>query len=240
MILEMKTIGLIGGTSWVSTLEYYRNLNQLANSRLGGSHSCRLVLNSVQFEVIRECQFADDWDGVALILNQAAQSLEQAGADCILICANTLHLVSEQVSEAVSIPLIHLIDALGEHIQQNGWRKVGLLGTKFTMEKGFFQSHLAHKFDVQTITPNSEDRDEVHRSIYEELTKNQFLDSTKQTYIEIIQRLKDEGAEAVILGCTEIPLLVKDSDVSIPILDTCLLHCKAAIEFAIPSLRSDN
>lgn len=228
----MKTIGIIGGITWLSTAEYYRVLNEMVSERLGGVHSARLIVHSVDFHEIKTLTFADDWQGIGKMICAIARQLETAGADCILIGANTMHRIAPEVQKAVAIPVIHIAAATGRVIQQQALKKLALLGTKYTMELGFFQQEL-EKFGINTIIPGDTDRQYIHDAIYDEMGKNIFLASTKERFISIIRGLEEQGAEGVILGCTEIPLLIKQSDSSIPVFDTTQIHAAAAVAFAL-------
>lgn len=228
----MKTIGIIGGITWLSTAEYYRVLNQMVNERLGGVHSAKLIVHSVDFDEIKTLTFADDWQGISKIICTIARQLEAAGADCILIGANTMHRIAAEVQQAVSIPVIHIACATGSAIQQKHLKKVALLGTKYTMELGFFQQEL-ERFGISTIIPAGADRQYIHDAIYYEMGKNIFLASTRERFISIIKTLQENGAEGVILGCTEIPLLIKQSDAPLPVFDTTQIHAEAAVAFAL-------
>lgn len=228
----MKTLGLIGGTTWLSTVEYYRLLNELTNKRIGGSSSCRCLLYSVNFADIRRLVDADDWDGVAALVSEACTSLQAGGAEAIMLCANTLHLVADKIETQLQVPLIDLRDATGLAIQLAGLSRVALLGTRFTMERGFFEDRLAD-YQIDTIVPNAADRTFVDDSIFNELASNVLTPATRTRYVEIIARLASQGAEGVILGCTEIPLLIKQADSPIPVFDTTVIHAEAAIDFSL-------
>jgi aspartate racemase len=228
----MKTIGLIGGMSWESTVPYYRLINEAVKERLGGLHSARIVLYSVDFHEIELLQRTGDWETAGQALAEAARRLEAAGADVLLICANTMHKVAAAVEQAVAIPLLHVVDATARTIRAAGVRKVGLLGTRFTMEQAFYTDRL-HEHGLQVITPNQHDRDFVHRSIYEELCVGKFLDTSREEYRRVIADLAQQGAEAVILGCTEIALLVKPEDAALPLFDTTRIHALAAVDHAL-------
>ncbi len=231
----MKTIGIVGGITWLSTAEYYRILNEMVNERLGGVHSAKLIVHSVDFDEIKTLTFADDWQGISKMICAIAGQLETAGADCILIGANTMHRIAAEVQQAVSIPVIHIATATGRVIRQKELKKMALLGTKYTMELGFYQQEL-EKFGVSTIIPGDADRQYIHDAIYNEMGKNIFLASTKERFIAIIQTLEKQGAEGVILGCTEIPLLIKQNDSPIPVFDTTQIHAAAAVAFALDEL----
>ncbi|WP_430409058.1 aspartate/glutamate racemase family protein [Kordia sp.] len=228
----MKTIGLIGGITWQSTILYYQVLNTLAAERLGGKHSAKCIIHSVQFEEIHKLQAEGRWDLLDELMANAAKSLENAGADCILICANTMHLTIETVRNNVSIPVIHIAEATAEKIVAKELKTVALLGTKYTMEKDFYKDVLA-SFGIKTLIPNDEDRDEIHRVIYDELSKGELKPSSKQAYLDAIERMQQAGAEGIILGCTEIPLLIKQEDVAIPVFDTTTIHATKAMDLAL-------
>lgn len=228
----MKTIGLIGGTSWVSTIDYYRIINQTVNDRLGNNSSAKILLYSVNFEEIAIFTREGNWKAIENILSTAAKNLEVAGADCMLLCANTMHIIAAEVQAAIDIPLIHIADVILKAIKKNDCKKVLLLGTKYTMEASFYSDRLQPQ-GIEIIIPDAVEREIINNSIYNELGKGIFLPATKQHYIDIIEKYKNQGAEAVILGCTEIPLIVKSSDCSIPLFDTLLLHAIAAVDFAL-------
>ncbi|MFD5465716.1 aspartate/glutamate racemase family protein [Kitasatospora sp. NPDC127059] len=228
----MKTLGLIGGMSWESTAEYYRTLNQLTRDRLGGLHSARLVLYSVDFAAVEELQTAGRWDEAGALLADAARALEAAGADLLLICTNTMHKVADQVAEAVSIPLLHLADATAGAVRAAGLRQVGLLGTAFTMEQDFYRGRLASG-GLTVLTPRPASRALVHRVIYDELCLGIVREESRAAYRQIIAELVAAGAEGVILGCTEIELLVRPEDSPVPLFPTARLHAEAAIDAAL-------
>ncbi len=228
----MKTIGLIGGTSWVSTVEYYTNINRMINERLGRNNSGRIILYSVNFEEFNPPLNPDDWNDILLRFSDIAVKLETAGAECLLICANTPHIIAGKLQESINIPLIHIAEMTADAILKEDIKKVALLGTKVTMEQSFFKDKLAEK-EIETIIPNAADRDFIHTSIFEELGKGIFRPGTKKRYLQIIDELKNQGAEGVILGCTEIPLIIKQSDVYITTFDTTHIHSKAAVDFAV-------
>jgi aspartate racemase len=231
----MKTIGLIGGMSWESTVPYYRLINEAMKERLGGLHSARIVLYSVDFHEIEQLQRSGDWATAGQALADAARRLQAAGADVLLICANTMHKVAEAVEQAVDIPLLHVVDSTARTIRAAGVRNVGLLGTRFTMEQAFYTDRL-REHGLQVIVPNQRDRDFVHRSIYEELCLGQFLDASREAYRRVIGELAQQGAEAVILGCTEIALLVKPEHAALPLFDTTRIHALAAVDYALGSI----
>lgn len=227
----MQTIGLIGGITPQSTIMYYEVLNNLSSEYFGDNHSCKVIINSVDFAEISKLQKEDRWDLLDNIMANAGKSLEQAGAKCILICANTMHLSINAVREAVSIPVIHIAEATAEKIIEKKLKTVALLGTKYTMEKDFYIKVLK-SFGIKAIVPNLEDRNIIHDVIYKELSKGLLNNASKQIYLQIIDKLIADGAEGVILGCTEIPLLIKQTDVSIPTFDTTSIHAIKAFNMA--------
>lgn len=228
----MKTLGIIGGLSWFSTTVYYRTINQLINQQLGGSHSARLILYSIDFNDFKVLQEKNDWDKIEQMLTDIALRLQNAGADCIVMATNTPHLVADIVSQKIKIPLLHIAEETAKEIVKQKINKVGLLGTKFTMENAFFKDRLT-KFGIETIIPDSSDRDFIHASIFNELTIGVFKDETKNKYVDIIAKLKRDGAEGVIFGCTEIALLITQDDSNITVFDTTAIHSKAAVDFAL-------
>jgi aspartate racemase len=229
----MKQIGMIGGMSWESSLEYYRIVNQGINDRLGGVHSAKCLMLSVDFAKIEELQRKGDWQTATRAMVDAAQALERGGAEFIVICTNTMHKMAEDVANSVHIPLLHIADATAEVIKRQGLKKIGLLGTRFTMEEGFYKDRLTDLFGLEVITPTSADREIVHRVIYEELVLGRINLHSQQEYLRIIAELASRGAEGIILGCTEIGLLVKQADCAIPLFDTTLIHANAAVEYAL-------
>ena len=231
----MKTIGLIGGMSWESTALYYRIVNETVRERLGGLHSARLVLASVDFHDIERLQYAGAWDEAGALLADAARSIEAAGAGNIVLCTNTMHKVADAIERAVNIPLLHIADPTGQAILASGVRTVGLLGTRFTMEQSFYRDRLSQRHGLNVLVPGPQDRDIVHRVIYEELCLGRVLDSSRTAYRGIIDRLVHAGAEAIILGCTEIAMLIGAEDSPVPLFDTTALHARAAAEWATAS-----
>ena len=229
----MKTIGLIGGMSWESSVEYYRIINEATRDALGGLHSAKSIMYSVEFAEIEALQHAGRWDEAARILVAAAQSLEKGGAEFALICTNTMHKLYDEVQEKIKIPLLHIADATAEVIKAGGFSKVALLGTRFTMEEDFYKGRLTEKYDLEVIIPSISEREEVHRVIYEELCAGKIMASSRQQYAGIINRIIGQGAQGVILGCTEIGLLVKPEDSSVPLFDTAEIHAKAAVKYAL-------
>jgi aspartate racemase len=232
VFLFMKTIGLIGGTTWYSSIDYYRYINQLVNERLGGDESAPIILNSVNYGEIKKFTQPDDWKAVAKIICEAAKNTEAAGADCLLLGANTMHHIADEVGAAISIPLIHVADAAAKAIQQKDIITVGLLGTKYTMQFDFYKKCLA-TYNITTLIPDENDAEMINNSIYNELGKGILLPETKQMYLEIIDQLIQQGAEGIIFGCTEIPLLIKQDNSPVPVFDTTLLHAIAAVDFAL-------
>lgn len=228
----MKTIGLIGGMSWESTAVYYRLINEKVSSLLGGLHSAKIILSSVDFAEIEQYQLLGDWEKAGQALGIEAQKLEQAGADFIVICTNTMHKVAPIIQGSISIPLLHIADATAEKIKDKKIKTIGLLGTKYTMEQDFYKENII-QHGIQVIVPQIEERAEINRIIYEELCLGKINQSSKEYYVQAIQQLIDAGAEGIILGCTEIGLLVNDGDVKVPIFDTTSIHAKAAVAKAL-------
>ena len=228
----MKTIGMLGGMSWESTSTYYRLVNQGIKKTLGGLHSAKIALYSVDFDEIEKLQHEDDWAATAVILAKAARAVEAGGADFLMICTNTMHKVAPEIESEISIPLLHIADATAQQLQRDGIKKVGLLGTRFTMEQAFYKDRLTEKFGIEVMTPDSSAREIIHRVIYDELCLGKIEDSSRQHYIDIIAELSELGAEAVILGCTEIALLVQQEHTRTPLYDTTQLHCEEAVRFA--------
>jgi aspartate racemase len=236
----MKTIGLLGGMSWESTASYYQSINQLVKDQLGGLHSARILLNSLDFAQIEALQNLGDWDHAAEMLITAARQVEAGGADCLLICTNTMHKVAPQVAEAIQIPLVHIADATAEVLQKDGVQTVGLLGTAFTMEEDFYKRRLSEQFGLNVIVPEEADRALVHQVIYEELCLGVVDVGSRAKYLNIIDQLVERGAEAVILGCTEIAMLVKPEHTKIKLFDTTAIHAEKAVAFALePSKYND-
>lgn len=229
----MKTIGMLGGMSWESTSSYYRALNEGIKARLGGLHSAKIAMVSVDFHEIEVLQRSGDWDATAVILADAARQVQAAGADFLLICTNTMHKVANEVAAAVEIPLLHLADATGQRLQDNGINTVGLLGTRFTMEQDFYKQRLVENFGLNVLVPNPEGIELVHNVIYDELCLGEIVDDSRNSYLQIIDSLQERGAEAVILGCTEIALLLTQQHTSMPLYDTTAIHCEAAVDYAL-------
>lgn len=231
----MKLIGLLGGMSWESTQTYYQILNKEVRCQLGGLHSARVLLHSVDFAQIEQLQHRGDWDETARILIDAAQGLEKAGAEFLMIGTNTMHKVAEPIEKAVNIPLLHIADATAVALQAAGVEKVGLLGTAFTMEQPFYKERLVQKFGLEVITPTKTDRAMVHQVIYQQLCLGDIQAKSKLQYLSVIEKMVSQGAQAIILGCTEIGLLIQQSDTEIPLFDTTELHAKAAVALALES-----
>jgi aspartate racemase len=230
---SMKTIGLLGGMSWESTVGYYRAINEGVRQKLGGLHSARIAMYSVDFEPIEKLQHKGDWEETARILSEAAENVQSAGADFLLICTNTMHKVAPQIEKAIKIPVIHIADATAETLVYKGIKQVGLLGTAFTMEQDFYKGRLSEKYGVKVLIPNEEDRQIVHNVIYQELCLGKIKADSKSEYLRIIDLLATQGAEAVILGCTEIGMLVSQGDTRVMLLDTTAIHAEKAVAFAI-------
>ena len=232
----MKKIGLIGGMSWESTQEYYKLLNQGVQKKLGGLHSCPCIIESVDFDEIAALQHANDWEALNVRMSEIAVQLEQAGAELIILCTNTMHLCFDSIESAVAAPVIHIADAAGEQLKANVVCKVLLLGTQFTMEKDFYRERLRNRFDIEVVVPGDDDRQIIHQVIYDELVKGVFSDDSRKQYVTIIDKaIKEHEVEGVILGCTEIPLLVRPSDVAILTYDTTQLHALAALKQSLSS-----
>ncbi|WOH39120.1 aspartate/glutamate racemase family protein [Thalassotalea fonticola] len=229
----MKTIGLLGGMSWESSVGYYRTINEGVKTALGGLHSAKIVMCSVDFEPIEKLQHEGDWQGTAKILSQAAKSVQSAGADFLLICTNTMHKVAPQIEAAIDIPVLHIADATADVLVKKGIKTVGLLGTAFTMEQDFYKGRLSEYYGLTVLTPNQEDRAIIHNVIYKELVLGKTLPASKAEYLRIINSLAEQGAEAVILGCTEIGMLVQQTDTNVTLLDTTYIHAQKAVEQAI-------
>ena len=229
----MKTIGLLGGMSWESTVDYYRVINQSVKAALGGLHSAKIVLYSVDFDAIEKMQSSGDWVGAANLLINAAENIQAAGADFLVICTNTMHKVAPQIEASIDIPLLHIADATAQALVSAGIKTVGLLGTAFTMEQDFYKGRLIEQFGLQVITPDHADRKIIHDVIYDELCLGKLQASSKAEYLRIVEALENQGAEAVILGCTEIGLLIKQTDTQTRLFDTTEIHAQKAVEFAL-------
>lgn len=229
----MKTIGLLGGMSWESTLDYYRAINEGVKAALGGLHSAQIAMYSVDFAPIEACQHAGDWAQTATLLSAAAHQVERAGADFLVICTNTMHKVAPQIAQAITIPILHIADATAEALVADGVKTVGLLGTAFTMEQDFYKGRLQAHYGLEVLVPNAADRQLVHGVIYNELCLGTIEDTSKEAYLRIIDTLAGQGAEAVILGCTEIGMLVKQRDTHVPLYDTTAIHAAKAVAYAL-------
>ena len=229
----MKTIGLIGGMTWHSTADYYRLINEDVQRRLGGASSARLVLYSVEFQEFEDLQEAGDWASLTALMADAALKVQAAGADLLIICANTMHRTADDLAKVLRIPIVHIADAAAAAVARAGLKTVGLLGTRYTMEMDFYRRRLEEKHGLKVLIPGDADRNRVHEVIYSELTTGVIKDSSRAEYVEIIERLRARGAEGIILGCTEIPLLIRPQDTPLPVFDTTALHARAAVDFVL-------
>jgi len=229
----MKVIGLIGGMSWNSTLEYYRIINESFARRLGGLHSARLVLYNLDFDEIQRAQHEDRWNDLVGILVDAGNAVKRAGADFLLICTNTMHKVAEDVEGKVDLPLLHIADVIGDAVRERGMHRIGLLGTKFVMKESFYQGRLRERFAIEVVVPGENDMDTIHHIIYSELGEGTINSSSRRVCGEIIGNLIDQGAEGIVLGCTELPLLIRPGDVNALIFDTTRLHAEAAVNLSL-------
>ncbi|MGO4183974.1 aspartate/glutamate racemase family protein [Paenibacillus sp. TAF43_2] len=229
----MKTMGLIGGMSWESSVLYYQTINQKVKEKLGKLHSAKSIMYSVDFEEIKTLQEQGKWGEATAIMIDCAQKLELAGAEFIIICTNTMHKMAKEVEDAVSIPLLHIADATANEIIKDGIKKVALLGTAFTMEQPFYKGRLSEKFGIDVIIPNESERKMIHDIIYEELCLGIINEQSRESYVKIINRLSEQGAEAIILGCTEITLLISQDNCSVPLYDTARIHAECAVDFAL-------
>jgi aspartate racemase len=231
----VKTIGLIGGMSWESTVPYYRLINEEIKERLGGLHSAKVILYSVDFHDIERLQHSGDWTAAGSLLAGAAQAVERAGADCLVLCTNTMHKVAPAIEAAVRIPLLHIADATAREIVAAGISTVGLLGTRYTMEQGFYKDRLHQNHGLRVLTPGERDREIVHRVIYDELCLGRVIDHSRTEFRRVMAELISQGAQAIILGCTEITLLVGQADAAVPLFDTTSIHARKAAEWALES-----
>ena len=229
----MRTLGLIGGMTWHSTVDYYKLINQGVHERLGGSHSAELLLLSIDFEPVEELQGRGDWAGMGRLMGEWAKRLEAAGAEGLVICTNTMHRLAGDVEKAISIPLIHIADATAAAVKKAGMGTVGLLGTRYTMELDFYRGRLEKEHGLKVLIPDEPGRTAVHDIIYTELAHGTIREESRRTYVAVIDELVRRGAQGVILGCTEIPLLVKDKDSPVPVFDTTSIHAAAAVDFAL-------
>ncbi|MBU2512402.1 aspartate/glutamate racemase family protein [bacterium] len=232
----MKTIGLLGGMSWESTVSYYRIINETIKKRLGGLHSAKIVLYSVDFDEIEKLQHQGNWDATAKILTEAGKNIERGGADFLLICTNTMHKVAPQMEQELTIPILHIADATAEILKKSNKKTVGLLGTAFTMEQDFYKGRLEEQYGLKVIIPEKEDRQLVHQVIYNELCLGVLKEDSKKSYLSIVKKLQNQGAEAIILGCTEIALLIGEEKTEVPLLDTARIHAEKAVEYALKEL----
>jgi len=233
MEIRMKTLGLIGGMSWESSAQYYRLINEDVRQRLGGAHSAQLLLWSVDFARIKQLQHDGDWDALGTEMIDAARRLQAGGADLLVVCTNTMHKLAPQMEAASPLPLLHIADPTAQAILQAGLRTVGLLGTAFTMEEDFYRGRLSDRFGLEVLVPDADDRRDVHDIIYRELIAGVVSEASRQVYVDVIARLVARGAEAIILGCTEIMLLVREQDSPVPLFDTTTLHARAAVDAAL-------
>jgi len=229
----MKLLGMIGGMSWENTIDYYKGINSLVKKEKGGWSSAKILLYSVNFNEILTLQNQNEWGKLTTIMIKISKKLENAGCAAIFICSNTMHKIADEIEARLSIPLIHVVDATAEAIKKKGIKKVGLLGTRFTMEGGFYVERLSKKHGLHVLLPEKKERDYIHHTIYNEFAQGKFLEETKEKYLAIIQNLKQSEVEGIILGCTEIPMLIKPKDVDLPLFDTLHIHLKAAVDFIL-------
>ena len=230
--MKLKTIGLIGGMSWESTVTYYKIINETVKEKLGGLHSAKCILYSVDFQEIEECQANGNWEKSGKILGEAANNLEKAGADFIVICTNTMHKVINQIKEKISIPILHIAEMTAEKILEKGLKNIALLGTKYTMEQDFYKSKLIEK-EINVIIPDKNDIEIINKVIYDELCLGTINSNSKKKFLEIVDKLRSKGAEGIILGCTEIGLLIKNEDTDVPLFDTAVIHAEEAAIYSI-------
>jgi aspartate racemase len=233
----LKTIGLLGGMSWESSAKYYQIINETIARRLGGNHSAKCLMYSFDFAEIEELQKAGNWKQATVSMIEAARSLEKGGAEFLMICTNTMHKIADEVQQSIQIPLLHIVDAVADQVIQQKHRRIGLLGTMFTMEEAFYKERLANRYKLEVLIPEKSDRQIVHQIIYNELVSGKILSSSRDEYKRIIAALVAKGAEAIILGCTEIGLLIKNNDSTIPLFDTTKIHALAAVEYALQTER---
>lgn len=229
----MKTIGLIGGMSWESTLEYYRAINELVRDRMGGLHSAKCLLYSVDFAEIEEMQRSGQWEESGLVLARAGMDLERAGAQCIVLCTNTMHKLAGTITKNTTIPLLHIADATARRVIAQGFQTIGLLGTRFTMEEDFYARRLEQRFGLTVLIPEADERAVINQVIYDELCLGMVREESRAFYRKVLKKLAERGAQGIILGCTEIGLLVKESDSPVPLFDTTHIHAEAAVEWAL-------
>ena len=228
----MKILGLIGGTSWVSTIDYYRLINEGINAKLGDLNFAECIIHSFNYQDIKRNNDANDWDCTLKMMTSAGQNLKNSGANAIVLCANTMHKIADQLEQNIQLPVIHVATATGDIIKSQGLKKIGLLGTKFTMEQDFFRDKLTDK-GIEVVIPNNADRDFIHYTIFEELGRNVFKPDTKRFYLDVMHKLAEQGAEGIIMGCTEIPLLISQDDIDILLFNTARIHSDAAVAFAL-------
>ena len=228
----MRILGLIGGISWVSTVDYYRIINQNINKKLGDLNFAECIIHSFNYQDIKRNNDAEDWDSTLKMLTRAAIHMKNSGAEAIVLCANTMHMVADQLEQNVQLPLIHIATETASIIKSNGLKKVGVLGTKFTMERSFFKDKLAAQ-NIEAIIPDLKEREFIHYTVFEELGRNIFKPETKQFYLDVMNKLADQGAEGVVMVCTEIPMLICQDDINIPLFDTLQIHADAAVKFAL-------
>lgn len=231
-MIKLKTIGLIGGMSWESTVTYYKIINETVKEKLGGLHSAKCILYSIDFQEIEECQANGNWEKSGEILGEAANNLEKAGADFIVICTNTMHKVINQIKEKISIPILHIAEMTAEKILEKGLKNIALLGTKYTMEQDFYKSKLIEK-EINVIIPDKNDIEIINKVIYDELCLGIINSNSKKKFLEIVDKLRSKGAEGIILGCTEIGLLIKNEDTDVPLFDTAVIHAEEAAIYSI-------
>lgn len=236
----MKTIGLLGGTGWESTVEYYKIINKAVTEATGYKHSAKIILYSIDFYEVSSRLAKQDYNGMEMFLTETAKKIENDGADCLLICANTLHMFADQVAAKIAIPLIHIADATATAIKEKHLNKVGLLGTKPTMEMPFYKNRLKEKHGIDVLVPSETERDYIHKTFLEEFFQGKFTNEARNNFINIMDNLSAQGAEGIILGCTEIPLLVKQKDTPIPLFDTLEIHANAAVDFVLASEKITN
>ncbi len=236
----MKTIGLLGGTGWESTVEYYKIINKAVSEATGYKHSAKIILYSIDFYEVSSRLAKQDYNGMEMFLTETAKKIENDGVDCLLVCANTLHMFAGQIAAKISIPLLHIADATATDIKEKHLHKVGLLGTKPTMEMPFYKMRLKEKHGIDVIVPSETERDYIHKTFLEEFFQGKFTDEARHNFLNIMDKLSAQGAEGIILGCTEIPLLVKQKDTPIPLFDTLEIHARAAVDFVLATEKTTN
>lgn len=231
----MKTIGLIGGMSWESSVVYYNTINRYTNNILGGYHCAKSIMATVNFAEIQELQYKEDWKSLEALMINAARQLERGGADFVVLCTNTMHLCAPAIVQNISIPFLHIAEATGSKITEKGIKKVALLGTRFTMEKDFYKTYLSEHFNIEVLIPGENEREIIHKTIYGELVKGIMKNESREKFKKIIARMAGNGAEGVVLGCTEIPLLISQRDATIPVFETTIIHAEKAVDWALNS-----